>query len=57
LVGRFITHRDRLFSFIDARKLNSLEDKARPVDMGLFHADMEDFLDKSTAQSETAQTV
>ena len=24
---------------IDARKLNDLKDKARPVDMGLFHAD------------------
>jgi hypothetical protein len=27
----------------DARKLNSLKDKARPVDMGLFHADIEEF--------------
>jgi hypothetical protein len=36
---------------IDARKLNSLKDKARPVDMGLFHADIELFLDNSTAQT------
>jgi hypothetical protein len=36
---------------IDARRLNSLKDKARPVDMGLFHADIKEFLDKSTAQS------
>jgi hypothetical protein len=28
-----------------------LKDKARPVDMGLFHADIEDFLDNSTAQT------
>jgi hypothetical protein len=36
---------------IDARKLNELKDKARPVDMGLFHNDIEEFLDKSTAQT------
>jgi hypothetical protein len=36
---------------IDARKLNSMKDKARPVDRGLFHADIESFLDKSTAQT------
>jgi hypothetical protein len=35
----------------DARKLNELKDKARPVDMGLFHTDIEAFLDKSTAQT------
>jgi hypothetical protein len=28
-----------------------LKDKARPVDMGLFHADIKRFLDKSTAQT------
>jgi hypothetical protein len=28
-----------------------LEEKARPVDMGLFHADIEEFLDNSTAQT------
>jgi hypothetical protein len=28
-----------------------LKDKARPVDMGLFHADIEVFLDNSTAQT------
>jgi hypothetical protein len=33
------------------RKLNELKDKARPVDMGLFHANIEEFLDKSTAQT------
>jgi predicted glycosyltransferase len=38
---------------IEARKLNSLIDKARPVDMGLFHADIEEFLEKSTAQTIT----
>jgi hypothetical protein len=36
---------------IDARKLNELKDKARPVDMGLFHADIDEFLDKSSAQT------
>jgi hypothetical protein len=36
---------------IDARKLNNLKDKARPVDMGLFHSDIEEYLDKSTAQT------
>jgi len=36
---------------IDARKLNELKDKARPVDMGLFHDNIEEFLDKSTAQT------
>jgi hypothetical protein len=36
---------------IDARKLNELKDKARPVDMGLFHSDIEVFLDQSTAQT------
>jgi hypothetical protein len=36
---------------IDARKLNNLKDKARPVDMGLFHADIKEFLDNSTAQT------
>jgi hypothetical protein len=36
---------------IDARKLNQLKEKARPVDMGLFHADIEEFLGKSTAQT------
>jgi hypothetical protein len=34
---------------IDARKLNILKDKARPIDMGLFHADIEEYLDNSTA--------
>jgi hypothetical protein len=38
---------------IDARKPKSLKDKARPVDMGLFHADIESFLDNSTAQTIT----
>jgi hypothetical protein len=28
-----------------------MKDKARPVDMGLFHADIEEFLDKSNAQT------
>jgi hypothetical protein len=28
-----------------------LEDKARPIDMGLFHADIEEFLDNPTAQT------
>jgi hypothetical protein len=36
---------------IDARELNSLKDKARLVDMGLFHADTEEFLDNSTTQT------
>jgi hypothetical protein len=36
---------------IDARKLNKLKDKARPVDMGLFRAYIEEFLDDSTAQT------
>jgi len=36
---------------IDARKLNALKDKARPVDMGLFHANIDEFLDNSTAQT------
>jgi hypothetical protein len=27
---------------IDARKLNSLKDIARPVNMGLFHADIKE---------------
>jgi hypothetical protein len=36
---------------IDARKLTEFKDKARPVDMGLFHNDIEEFLDKSTAQT------
>jgi hypothetical protein len=36
---------------IDARKLNILKDKARPIDMGLFHADIEEYLDNSTAQT------
>ena len=36
---------------IDARKLNELKDKARPVDMGLFHNDIDEFLEISTAQS------
>jgi hypothetical protein len=36
---------------IDAGKLNNLKDNARPVDMGLFHADIEEFLDNSTAQT------
>ena len=36
----------------DARKLNALKgDKARPVDMGLFHNDIKEFIDKSTAQT------
>jgi hypothetical protein len=30
---------------INARKLYNLKDKARPVDIGLFHADIEEFLD------------
>jgi hypothetical protein len=36
---------------IDARKLNSLKDKGRPVDMGLFHAGIKEFLDNSTAKT------
>jgi hypothetical protein len=36
---------------IDTRKLNILKDKVRPIDMGLFHADTEEFLDNSTAQT------
>jgi hypothetical protein len=36
---------------IDARKLNNLKDKAHPVDMGFVHADIEEFLDTSTAQT------
>jgi hypothetical protein len=36
---------------IDVGKLNALKDKARPVDMGLFHADIDKCLDKSTAQT------
>jgi hypothetical protein len=36
---------------IDARKLNNLKDKARSLDMGLFHADIEEFLDNSIAQT------
>jgi hypothetical protein len=36
---------------IDARKPKKLKDKARPVDMGLFHADIENFLDNSTLQT------
>jgi hypothetical protein len=36
---------------IDAIKLNILKDKARPFDMGLFHTDIEGFLDNSTAQT------
>jgi hypothetical protein len=36
---------------INASKLNSMKDKARPVDMGLFHADIKSFLDNSTAQT------
>jgi hypothetical protein len=28
-----------------------LKDKVQPVDMGLFHADIEEFLDNSTAQT------
>jgi hypothetical protein len=36
---------------IDARKLNEFKDKARPVDLGLFHDNIEEFLDKSTAQT------
>ncbi|OEU19512.1 hypothetical protein FRACYDRAFT_235569 [Fragilariopsis cylindrus CCMP1102] len=35
----------------DVRKLNGLKDKARPVDMGLFHNNIEEFIDKSTAQT------
>jgi hypothetical protein len=35
----------------DARKLNELKDKARPVDMGLFHTDIKAFLDKLAAQT------
>jgi hypothetical protein len=30
--------------------VNNLKGKARLVDMGLFHADIEDFLDNSIAQ-------
>jgi predicted N-acyltransferase len=30
-----------------------LKDKAQPVDMGLFHADIEEFLDKSNAETIT----
>ena len=36
---------------IDARKLNNLKDKARPIDMGLFHNDIDEFLEISTAQT------
>lgn len=36
---------------VDTRKLNELKDKARPVDMGLFHTDIEEFLEKLTAQT------
>jgi hypothetical protein len=36
-----ITRKSKLS--IDARKLNNLKDKARPIDMGLFHADIEIF--------------
>jgi hypothetical protein len=36
---------------IDARKLNNLKDKTRPIDMGLFHVDIEEVLDNSTAQT------
>jgi hypothetical protein len=36
---------------IDARKLNEMKDKARPADMGLFHGDIEAFIDISTAQT------
>ena len=35
----------------DARKLNALKDQARPIDMGLFHNDIEEFIDQSTAQT------
>ncbi|OEU08199.1 hypothetical protein FRACYDRAFT_249987 [Fragilariopsis cylindrus CCMP1102] len=35
----------------DARKLNALRDQARPIDMGLFHNDIEEFIDQSTAQT------
>ena len=35
----------------DVRKLNALKDKARLVDMGLFHNDIEEFIDSSTAQT------
>jgi hypothetical protein len=28
-----------------------LKDKVRPIDMGLFHADIEEYLDNSTAQT------
>jgi hypothetical protein len=35
----------------DARKLNILKGKARPIDMGLFHANIEEYLDNSTAQT------
>jgi hypothetical protein len=28
-----------------------MKDKAQPVDMGLFHADIEEFLDNSIAQT------
>ena len=38
---------------IEAKKLNALKDTARLIDMGLFHADIEDFLDKSIAQTIT----
>jgi hypothetical protein len=44
------TTRKSKFS-IDVRKLNKMKDKARPVDMGLLHADIEEFLDNSTAQT------
>jgi hypothetical protein len=36
---------------IDSRQLNSLKDKGRPVGMGLFHADIEESFDNSTAQT------
>jgi hypothetical protein len=36
---------------IDARKPLNLKDKARPIDIGLFHGDIEEFLDNSTAQT------
>ena len=35
----------------DVRTLNALKDKARPADMGLFHNDIEEFIDQSTAQT------
>jgi hypothetical protein len=35
----------------DVRKLNAQKDKARPADMGLFHNDIEEFIDSSTAQT------